>query len=136
MSDVVVGEVSGLDPLRDAGLGQQPADAAGERVDVGGGVAFVGPAVAEHHIRAGICGAAECPPVAEQVPHGRVDDLVGGPLGGQDDDDACGAASGDQVAAQGGEFGLLFLVADGGGEVGVLVDHHQVDRLPRVAGDL
>src|SRR6266487_6398740 len=73
---------------------------------------------------------------SSDLAHGRVDDLVGGPLGGQDDDDACGAASGDQVAAQGGEFGLLFLVADGGGEVGVLIDHHQVDRLAGVAGDL
>ena len=48
--DGVVVEVGGLDPARDAGLGQQPADAAGEGVDVGGGVAFGGPALAEHDV--------------------------------------------------------------------------------------
>src|SRR5712691_2434489 len=86
--DVVVGKVGGLDAAGDAGLGQQPADPACHRVDVGGGVAVVGPALAEHDIGGGVGGAAEGPPVAEQVPHGRVDDLVRRPLGGQDDDHA------------------------------------------------
>ena len=71
---------------------------------LGGGVAVVGPALAEHHVGAGVGGAAERPPVAEQVPHGRVDDLMGGPLGGQDDDHACRAAAGYQVAGEGGEL--------------------------------
>src|ERR1700758_5741529 len=31
--DVGVGEVGGLDPARDAGFGQQPADPPGQRVD-------------------------------------------------------------------------------------------------------
>ena len=48
--DVVVGEVGGLDPARDAGLGQQPADPSGQRVDVGGGVSLGGPALAEHGV--------------------------------------------------------------------------------------
>ncbi len=50
---------------------------------VGGEMADVG---------AGVGGAPEGPPVAEQVTHGRVDDLVGGPLSGQDEDDPGGAA--------------------------------------------
>ena len=109
-------------------------DAAGEGVDGGGGVALAGPAVAEDGVGGGVGGAAEGPPVAEQVAQGRVDDLVGGPLGGQDDDDPGGAAAGDEVAGERGELGLLVLVADGGGEVGVLVDDDEVDRLPGLAG--
>ena len=81
-------------------------------------------------------GAAECHPVAEQVPHGRVDDLVGGPLGGQHEDHAGGAAAGDQVAGEGGEVLPVFLAADGGGVVGVLVDDDQVDVFAVPAGDL
>ena len=61
---------------------------------------------------------------------------MGGPLGGQDDDDACGAAPGYQVAGQRGELLPLLLGADGGGEVGVLVDDDEVDVLAVVAGDL
>src|SRR5215831_12537089 len=41
--DVGVGEVGGLDPAGDAGLGQQPGHPAGERVDRSGGVALPGP---------------------------------------------------------------------------------------------
>src|SRR5690349_15176951 len=134
--DGVVIEVGGLDPAGDAGLGQQPADPACEGVDVGGGVAFGGPALAEHDVGGGVGGAAERPPVGEQVPHGRVYDLVGGPLGGQGEDDACGAAAGYQVAGQAGEGFPLGLGADGGGEVGVLVDRDEVDVLAGVAGDL
>ena len=78
----------------------------------------------------------EGPPVGEQVPHGRVDDLVGGPLGGQDDDHACRAAAGHQVTGQRGEVLALLLAADGGGEVGVFVDDDQVDALAVRAGDL
>jgi hypothetical protein len=61
---------------------------------------------------------------------------VGGPLGGQDDDDPGRAAPRDQVAGQGGELRPLGLGADGGGEVGVLVDDDEVDVLAAVAGDL
>src|SRR4029077_12494109 len=121
---------------RDAGLGQQPADPACEGVDVGGGVAFGGPALAEHDVGGGVGGAPERPPVGEQVPHRGVDDLVGGPLGGQHDDDACRAAAGYQVTGQARELLALGLGADGGGEVGVLVDRDQVDGLAVVAGDL
>ena len=103
---------------------------------LGGGVALAGPAVAEDGVGGAVGGAAEGPPVAEQVAQAGVDDLVGGPLGGQDDDDPGGAAAGDQVAGQRGEFGLLGLGADGGGEVGVLVDDDEVDGLPGVGGDL
>ena len=109
-------------------------DAPGERVDLGGGVALVGPAVAQHRVGAGVGGAAERPPVAEQVPHGRVDDLMGGPLGSQDDDHPGGAAAGDQVAGERGELRLLLAVPDRGGEVGVLVDDDQVDGFPGVGG--
>ena len=116
---MVVGEVGGLDAAGNAGLGQQPADAAGHRVDVGGGVTVVGPALAEYDVGGGVGGAAEGPPVAEQVPHGRVDDLVGGPLGGQDEDDPGGPAAGYQVAGERGELLAFLLGADGGGEVGV-----------------
>src|SRR5262249_18383200 len=66
----------------------------------------------------------------------RVDDLMGRALGGQDNDDPGGAAAGDQVTGQRGELLLLFEFADGGGEVGVFVDQHQVDRLTAVLGDL
>ena len=119
-------------PLSDS---SQP-DPAGERVDVGGGVAFGCPALAEHDVGGGVGGAAERPPVGEQVPHGRVDDLMGGPLGGQDDDDPGGAAAGYQVAGQAREVLPLLLGADGGGEVGVLIDRDEVDVLARVGGDL
>ena len=61
---------------------------------------------------------------------------MGGPLGGQDDDHACRPAPGYQVAGEGGEVFAVFLDADGGGEVGVLVDDDQVDALAGLAGDL
>src|SRR6266851_821253 len=112
--DVVVGEVGGLDAAGGAGLGQEPGHAACEGVDGGGGVALSGPAVAQDGVGGGVGGAAEGPPVAEQVAQGGVDDLVGRPLSGQDDDDACGAAACDQVAGERGELGLLGLGADGG----------------------
>src|SRR5271165_2920642 len=136
VGDVLIGEVGGFDPPGDAGLGQQPADAPGQGVDAGGGVALACPAVPEDHIGAGIGGAPERPPVAEQVPHGRVDDLIRGPLGGQDEDHPGGAAAGDQVAGEQPEGLPVGLAADGGGVVGVLVDHDQVDMLTAVAGDL
>ena len=59
-----------------------------------------------------------------------------GPLGGQDEDHPGGAAAGDQVAGERGELLPFGLGADGGGEVGVLVDDDEVDVLPGVAGDL
>ena len=105
-------------------------------VDGGGGVVLGGPALAKHHIGGGVGGAAEREPVGEQVPHGRVDDLVRGPLGGQDEDHPGSPAAGDQVAGQGGELFAFGFLADGGGVVGVLVDDHQVDVLAVVAGDL
>src|SRR6185437_1071229 len=119
-----------------AGFGQQPADAAGEGVDLGGGVAFAGPALAEDGVGGGVGGAPECPPVGEQVPHGRVDDLVGGALGGEDDDDPGGAAPGDQVAGERGELFSFLFAADGGGEVGVFVDEDEIDAFAGLAGDL
>ena len=61
---------------------------------------------------------------------------MGGPLGGQDDDDPGRAAPGDQVAGQRGEVLAVLLGADGGGEVGVLVDDDEVDVLAVLAGDL
>src|SRR5204862_5374600 len=64
------------------------------------------------------------------------DDLVRWPLGSQDDDDACGAAAGYQVPGQRGELLAFLLGADGGGEVGVLVDDDEVDTLAVGAGDL
>src|SRR5215470_352204 len=78
VGDVGVGEVGGLNAAGDAGFGQQPADAPGEGIDLGGGVALVGPALAEYGVAAAIGGAPECPPVGEQVPQARVDYLVGG----------------------------------------------------------
>ena len=45
-------------------------------------------------------------------------------------------ASGYQVAGERGELLPLLLGADGGGEVGVLVDDDEVDALAAVAGDL
>jgi hypothetical protein len=68
VDNVVVGEVSGLDAAGDAVFGAEPADAAGLRVDLFGGVALVGPAVAEDGVRGRLGGAAEGPPVAEQIP--------------------------------------------------------------------
>ena len=59
-----------------------------------------------------------------------------GPLGGQDEDDPGGAAPGDQVAGQRGEFFPVVFLADGGGVVGVFVDDDEVDVLAVVAGDL
>ena len=47
---------------------------------------------------------------------------MGRALGGQRDGHRGGAAPGDQVAGQGGELALLRFGADGGTEVGVLVD--------------
>ena len=52
---------------------------------------------------------------------------MGGPLGGQDQDDPGGAAAGDEVAGQGGEVFPVGFLADGGGVVGVLVDDDEVD---------
>ena len=68
VDDLLVGEVGGLDPAGDAVFGAQPGHAAGLGVDLGGGVALVGPAVPEDGVGAGFGGAAEGPPVAEQVP--------------------------------------------------------------------
>jgi hypothetical protein len=136
VGDVGVGEIGGLDPPGCTGFGEQPADATGEGVDFRSGITFPRPAVPQHRVGAGVSGAAEGEPVGEQIPHGRVDDLVGGALGGEDDDDPGGAATGDQVAGEGGELLSLGLGADGGGEVGVLVDEDEVDALPGLAGDL
>ena len=61
---------------------------------------------------------------------------MGGPLGGQDDDHPRRAAAGYQVAGEGGELLPVGLGADGGGEVGVLVDDDQVDMLAGVPDDL
>ena len=61
---------------------------------------------------------------------------MGWPLGGQHDDHACRAAAGYQVPGQARELLALLLGADGGGEVGVLIDRDQVDGLAVVAGDL
>ncbi len=47
---------------------------------------------------------------------------MGGPLGGQDEDHPGGPATGYEVAGERGELVPLVLGADGGGEVGVLVD--------------
>src|SRR5262249_13174209 len=69
-------------------------------------------------------------------PQAGVDDLVGWPLGGEDDDDACRAPACDQVADEGGEVFAFGFLADGGGEVGVLVDDDEVDRLAAGGGDL
>lgn len=49
--------------------------------------------MAERGVAGGIGGAAEGEPVGEQVAQVWVDDLVGGALGGEDDDDACGATA-------------------------------------------
>ena len=59
-----------------------------------------------------------------------------GPLGGLDGDDAGCAAAGDDVTVAGGEFLLLNGCPGSRGEVGDLVDGHQVDREPHVRGDL
>src|SRR5262249_49448912 len=128
VDDLLVGEVGGFDPAGDAVLGAQPADTAGLGVDLGGRVAHAGPAVAEDGVAAGFGGAAEGPPVAEQVGQAGGDDVGRGPLGGLDGDDARGAAAGDDVAVGGVEFLLLGGGAHGGGVVGDLVDGHEVDR--------
>src|SRR5215472_13016431 len=136
VDDLVVGEVGGLDPAGDAVFGAQPADAAGLGVDLGGRVAHAGPAVAEDGVGAGFGGAAERPPVAEQVAQAGGDDVGRWPLGGLDGDDARGAASGDDVAVGGVELLLLGGGADGGGVVGDLVDGHEADRPAEIRGDL
>src|SRR5262249_1372776 len=123
-------------PAGDAVFGAQPADAAGLGVDLGGRVAHAGPAVAQDGVRGRLGGAAEGPPVAEQVPQAGGDDVGRGPLGGLDGDDARGAAAGDDVPVGGVEFLLLGGGAHGGGVVGDLVDGHQVHRPPQIRGDL
>src|SRR5215472_11151750 len=66
--DVVVGEVGGLDPAGDAVFGPQPGHPAGLGVDVFGGVTLGRPPVSEDGVGGGFGGAAERPPVPEQVP--------------------------------------------------------------------
>src|SRR5207248_4029990 len=107
VDDLLVGQVGGLDPPRDAVLGPQPAHAPCLRVDLGGRVPLVGPAVAEDRVRAGLGGAAERPPVAEQIPQAGGDDVRAGPLGGLDRNDPGSAASGDDVPVQRVELLLL-----------------------------
>src|SRR5262245_23041160 len=66
VDDLFVGEVGGLDAAGDAVFGAQPRDPACLGVDLGGGVALVGPAVAEDGVAACFGGAAACPRVHEQ----------------------------------------------------------------------
>src|SRR5262249_35237761 len=136
VDDLLVGEVGGFDPAGDAVFGPEPADAAGLRVDLGRGVALVGPAVTEDGVTAGFGGAAEGPPVAEQVAQAGGDYVSRWPLSRLDRDDPwCPAARGD-VAVAGVELLLLDAGADGGRVVGDLVDGHQVDRPAQLRGDL
>src|SRR5690348_1010672 len=136
VDDLLVGQVGGLDPPRDAVLGAQPADAAGLRVDLGGRVALVGPAMTEDGVAAGFGGAAEGPPVAEQVAQAGGDDVGRWPLGRLHGDNARCPAAGDDVAVAGVELLLLGAGADGGRVVGDLVDRDQVDRPAQLRGDL
>ena len=73
--DLLVGEVGGLDPAGDAVFGAQPGHAACLGVDLFGGVALDGPPWPEDGVGAGFGGAAERPPVAEQVPQRGGDDV-------------------------------------------------------------
>src|SRR4029077_4433862 len=77
--DVDIGQVGGLDPLRDAAFGDQQGFAGVDRADVGGGGPGAGPAVAQDDVAAAGGGAAACGAVAEQVPQALGDDVDRGP---------------------------------------------------------
>src|SRR5450755_3671531 len=113
--DLVIGQVGGLDLAGDAAFGDQVGHAGVGVVDVGGVEAGFGPAVAEDDVAAAGGGAAECGPVAEQVPDGLGDDVHRWALGGGDDGHGGGAAAGYQVPEQGHELALLLLGAQDGG---------------------
>src|SRR5262249_37657354 len=87
-----------------------------------GRVALSGPAVPEHDVAGdGVGGAAGEPP-GVQVPQAGQDDVAGGALGGGGDHHAHGPAPGHDVTQQGDELVLPLFGADGGAEVGDLVD--------------
>ena len=75
VDDVVVGQVGGLDAAGDAVFGAQPGDPARLGVDFLGGVALGRPAVPQDGVRGSLGGAAERPPVAEQVAQRGGDDV-------------------------------------------------------------
>src|SRR6266496_2449769 len=131
--DVGVGQVGGLDPLRDAAFGDQQRFAGVDRADVGGGESGAGPAVAQDDVGGAGGGAAAGGAVAEQVAQALGDDVDGGPLGGGDDGHGDVAAAGDQIAEQGDEQPLFLLGAEHGGEHGDLIEDGG-DDVQAVAG--
>jgi hypothetical protein len=65
VDDLLIGEVGGLDPPGNAIFCAEPRHNTSLRVDLGGRVALVGPAVPEDGVRASLGGAPEGPPAAE-----------------------------------------------------------------------
>jgi hypothetical protein len=66
--DVVVVEERRFEAAGESAFGAEESDAEGFGFDVHGGVTLGGPAGAEDDVAAGVGGAAEREPVAEQVP--------------------------------------------------------------------
>ena len=120
----------GADLDRHRPFGQQPAHAPDRRVEGRGRVALLGPALAEDRVGGLGRRAAQRHAEDEEVPHEGRDDVVGGLLGGGDDDHPGRPAPRDQVAQRLGELGPLVLGPAAHVE-GELVDGDDVE--PEVA---
>src|SRR6266567_4714627 len=131
--DVGVGQVGGLDPLRDAAFGDQQRFAGVDRADVGGREPGAGPAVAQDDVGGAGGGAAAGGAVAEQVAQALGDDVDRGPLGGGDDGHGGGAAARHEIAEQGDKQALLLFGAEHGGVRGDLIEDGG-DDVQAVAG--